>query len=57
MQSKFKGLVLTCTTLALIAPALAQQAKISDEVVKIGVLTDMAGQFSHEIWAGCRHRG
>lgn len=33
--------------LALAAPAYAQ-TKISDDVVKIGVLTDMSGQFSHE---------
>lgn len=33
--------------LALAGPAYAQ-TKISDDVVKIGVLTDMSGQFSHE---------
>jgi branched-chain amino acid transport system substrate-binding protein len=33
--------------LALAAPAYAQ-TKISDDVVKIGVMTDMSGQFSHE---------
>lgn len=33
--------------LALAGPAYAQ-TKISDEVVKIGVMTDMSGQFSHE---------
>lgn len=37
--------------LALAAPAYAQ-TKISDEVVKIGVLTDMSGQFSHEAGDG-----
>jgi len=52
MHSRFKSLVLTCATLALITPVLAQQAKISDDVVKIGVLTDMAGQFSHESGQG-----
>ncbi|MBR0781866.1 ABC transporter substrate-binding protein [Bradyrhizobium iriomotense] len=41
-------------TLALGAavPALAQTAGISDDVVKIGVLTDMSGQFSHESGEG-----
>lgn len=33
--------------LALAGPAYAQ-TKISDDVVKIGVMTDMSGQFSHE---------
>jgi len=33
--------------LALASPANAQ-TKISDDVVKIGVMTDMSGQFSHE---------
>ena len=32
--------------------AAAQTAKISDDVVKIGVLTDMSGQFSHESGEG-----
>ena len=32
----------SCATIALIIP-LAAQAQISDDVVKIGVLTDMAG--------------
>lgn len=27
----------------------AQTAAISDDVVKIGVLTDMSGQFSHRV--------
>lgn len=33
-------------------PASAQTAAISDDVVKIGVLTDMSGQFSHESGEG-----
>lgn len=37
--------------LALAGPAYAQ-TKISDDVVKIGVLTDMSGQFSHEAGDG-----
>jgi branched-chain amino acid transport system substrate-binding protein len=32
--------------------AAAQTARISDDVVKIGVLTDMSGQFSHESGEG-----
>jgi len=32
--------------------AAAQSGKISDDVVKIGVLTDMSGQFSHESGEG-----
>ncbi len=39
------------TGLALAGPAYAQ-TKISDDVVKIGVLTDMSGQFSHEAGDG-----
>jgi len=35
-----------------LSPAVAQQAQISDDVVKIGVLTDMSGQFSHESGEG-----
>jgi len=30
----------------------AQTAAVSDDVVKIGVLTDMSGQFSHESGEG-----
>lgn len=37
--------------LALAGPAHAQ-TKISDDTVKIGVLTDMSGQFSHEAGEG-----
>jgi branched-chain amino acid transport system substrate-binding protein len=33
-------------------PATAQTAGVSDDVVKIGVLTDMSGQFSHESGEG-----
>jgi branched-chain amino acid transport system substrate-binding protein len=36
----------------LINQAAAQSGKISDNVVKIGVLTDMSGQFSHESGEG-----
>jgi len=38
--------------IALASPAYAQTAKLSDDVVKIGVLTDMSGQFSHESGEG-----
>jgi branched-chain amino acid transport system substrate-binding protein len=34
------------------APAAAQSGGVSDGVVKIGVLTDMSGQFSHESGEG-----
>jgi len=37
---------------ALAGSAYAQTAKVSDDVVKIGVLTDMSGQFSHESGEG-----
>jgi branched-chain amino acid transport system substrate-binding protein len=37
---------------ALAGPAYAQTAKVSDDVVRIGVLTDMSGQFSHESGEG-----
>jgi branched-chain amino acid transport system substrate-binding protein len=36
----------------LASPAYAQTAKISDDIVKIGVLTDLSGQFSHESGEG-----
>jgi branched-chain amino acid transport system substrate-binding protein len=36
----------------LVNQAAAQSGKISDNVVKIGVLTDMSGQFSHESGEG-----
>ncbi|MFG1359558.1 ABC transporter substrate-binding protein [Xanthobacter pseudotagetidis] len=45
--------LLACATLALPFAALAQSpAGISKDVVKIGVLTDMSGQFSHEAGEG-----
>jgi len=43
--------VALATGLALASPAYAQ-TKISDDVVKIGVMTDMSGQFSHESGEG-----
>lgn len=44
------GLSLAVAT-ALTAPAMAQ-SKLSDETVRIGVMTDMSGQFSHESGEG-----
>jgi branched-chain amino acid transport system substrate-binding protein len=38
--------------LAVAGHAQAQTAKLSDDVVKIGVMTDMSGQFSHESGEG-----
>lgn len=47
------ALVASATFLALInSGAGAQTAAVSDDVVKIGVLTDMSGQFSHESGEG-----
>jgi branched-chain amino acid transport system substrate-binding protein len=45
-------LMLVAATVAVTSHAGAQTAKISDDVVKIGVLTDMSGQFSHESGEG-----
>jgi branched-chain amino acid transport system substrate-binding protein len=38
--------------LAAACSAQAQTAKLSDDVVKIGIMTDMSGQFSHESGEG-----
>lgn len=46
------ALVAAMTMLAGIGSAAAQGSGISDDVVKIGVLTDMSGQFSHESGEG-----
>jgi hypothetical protein len=50
---------ITCLSIAALAvasgwtpPAAAQSGGISDGVVKIGILTDMSGQFSHESGEG-----
>jgi branched-chain amino acid transport system substrate-binding protein len=51
MYPKSVPLFLAAALLANAAPALAQ-TKISDGVVRIGVLTDMSGQFSHESGKG-----
>lgn len=52
-MGRFGASVLALTLAWAASPgAAAEQAKISDDVVKIGVLTDMSGQFSHESGEG-----
>lgn len=46
------GLIAAATILTMSVGAGAQTVTISDGVVKIGVLTDMSGQFSHESGEG-----
>ncbi len=43
---------LAACALAVAVAASAQQGGITDGVVRIGVLTDMSGQFSHESGRG-----
>ena len=45
-------LITTAAMLTVSGSAGAQSAGISDDVVKIGALTDMSGQFSHEAGEG-----
>jgi branched-chain amino acid transport system substrate-binding protein len=45
-------LIATAAVLFVNGNACAQTAPISDDVVRIGVLTDMSGQFSHESGQG-----
>ncbi|MGX9391996.1 ABC transporter substrate-binding protein [Nitrobacteraceae bacterium UC4446_H13] len=45
-------LIAAAAAALLVNQAAAQSGKISDDVVKIGVLTDMSGQFSHESGEG-----
>lgn len=53
MKLKFGSLIIATAAIAAInAGACAQTAAVSDDVVKIGVLTDMSGQFSHESGEG-----
>ena len=47
-----KLLMLIAATVVVTTPAAAQTSGISDDAVKIGVLTDMSGQFSHESGEG-----
>src|SRR5215469_11637309 len=46
------ALIATAAVLFVNSNACAQTAPISDDVVRIGVLTDMSGQFSHESGEG-----
>ncbi|MGY3238474.1 branched-chain amino acid transport system substrate-binding protein [Bradyrhizobium sp. USDA 4472] len=46
------GLIATAAILTMSVSANAQTGAVSDDVVKIGVLTDMSGQFSHESGEG-----
>ena len=43
---------LTCTAIASLALAVPAAAQVSDNVVKIGVLTDMSGPFSDQTGRG-----
>src|SRR3954452_8536574 len=47
-----KTLIAAAAAALFVNHAGAQTASISDDVVKIGVLTDMSGQFSHESGEG-----
>jgi branched-chain amino acid transport system substrate-binding protein len=47
-----RTLIAAAAAALLVNQASAQTATISDNVVKIGVLTDMSGQFSHESGEG-----
>ena len=53
MRAGFETVLISAiAAIAGIAAASAQTAAISDDVVRIGVLTDMSGQFSHESGEG-----
>src|SRR5215204_4530261 len=47
-----KTLIAAAAVALFVNHAGAQTAAVSDDVVKIGVLTDMSGQFSHESGEG-----
>ena len=47
-----KSLIVAAAAALFINQASAQTAALSDDLVKIGVLTDMSGQFSHESGEG-----
>ncbi|MGE0339511.1 MAG: ABC transporter substrate-binding protein [Xanthobacteraceae bacterium] len=51
MLKKYWAALLSVGALALVSPSHAQQ-KADDDVIRIGVLTDMSGQFSHEAGEG-----
>ena len=53
MKLKFASVMFAAATFTMLGhTAGAQTAGVSDDVVKIGVLTDMSGQFSHESGEG-----
>jgi branched-chain amino acid transport system substrate-binding protein len=53
MEAGFRGTLIVAVACAMsVGIADAQTAHISDDIVKIGVLTDMSGQFSHEAGEG-----
>jgi branched-chain amino acid transport system substrate-binding protein len=53
MKLKITSVVIAIAAIMLVnGGASAQTAGISDDVVKIGILTDMSGQFSHESGEG-----
>jgi branched-chain amino acid transport system substrate-binding protein len=53
VRARFQTVLISVVAaIAGIAGASAQTATISDDVVRIGVLTDMSGQFSHESGEG-----
>lgn len=51
MLKKYWAALLSVGAIALVSPGHAQQ-KADDDVIRIGVLTDMSGQFSHESGEG-----
>src|ERR1700757_4620081 len=52
MAGMQKTLIAVAAMALFVSHAGAQTAAISDDVVRIGVLTDMSGQFSHESGEG-----
>ncbi len=53
MKLRIENLLIASAAILMVnGSAAAQTAAISDDVVKIGVLTDMSGQFSHESGEG-----
>src|SRR5438552_672153 len=52
MAGMKKSLIAAAAAALFVNHAGAQTAAVSDDVVKIGVLTDMSGQFSHESGEG-----
>ncbi|WP_407180025.1 ABC transporter substrate-binding protein [Bradyrhizobium sp. STM 3562] len=52
MKLRIGCVLIASAAILMVNGAGAQTARISDDVVKIGVLTDMSGQFSHESGEG-----